>query len=166
MATVNIRLADAGPLWVTACKQTVQDRNSVFKRSGIAVTLVVGGPGPIVTVRTDPGIQGTALHGQTRAETDSAGNLLRADVRLPVKLIINTPTGIRDAGAGVAEVIAAHEFVHALRHAPHNSHLMTRTLTKISGDRPAGDKVKAGAILMPPLHLSNESVKILKGMWP
>jgi hypothetical protein len=65
----------------------------------------------------------------------------------------------------MAEVIAAHEFVHALGHAPHNSHLMAQTLNKVLGDRAAGDKLKAGAVAMPPLQLSDESVAMLKGIW-
>lgn len=165
MAAVNVKLGDVGSHWTTACKQTVSDLNSLFRRKGIEVALALNGAGPIITVKTDPGILGTAVHGQTSAETNGAGQLLRAEVRLPVKLTINTPTGIRDAGAGMAEVIAAHEFVHALGHAPHNSHLMAQTLNKVLGDRAAGDKLKAGAVAMPPLQLSDESVAMLKGIW-
>jgi hypothetical protein len=33
------------------------------------------------------------------------------------------------------------------------------------GNSPAGDKLKAGAIAMPPLELSDESVELLKGIW-
>jgi hypothetical protein len=153
MAAVNVKLGDVGSHWTTACKQAVSDLNSLFRRKGIEVVLALNGAGPIITVKTDPGILGTAVHGQTSAETNGAGQLLRAEVRLPVKLTINTPTGIRDGGTGMAEVIAAHEFVHALGHAPHNSHLMAQTLNKVLGDRAAGDKLKAGAVAM------------LKGIW-
>ena len=165
MAAVSVKLGDIGSYWTTACRQAVRDLNVLFSRKGIAVVLALNGAGPVITVRTDPGILGTAVHGQTSAETDGAGTLRRADVRLPVKLTINTPAGIRDAGTGMAEVIAAHEFVHALGHAPHNSHLMTRTLSKVMGDRAAGDKLQAGAIVMPPLQLSDDSVEMLKGIW-
>ena len=165
MAAVNVKLGDVGSHWTTACKQAVSDLNSLFRRKGIEVALALNGAGPIITVKTDPGILGTAVHGQTSAETNGAGQLLRAEVRLPVKLTINTPTGIRDAGTRMAEVIAAHEFVHALGHAPHNSHLMAQTLNKVLGDRAAGDKLKAGAVAMPPLQLSDESVAMLKGIW-
>ena len=109
--------------------------------------------------------RGHRVHGRTSAETDGSGRLLRADVRLPVKLTINTPKGEREAGTGMAEVVAAHEFVHALGHAPHNSHLMAQTLHKVMGDRAAGDKLKAGSDTMPPLQLSDESVEMLKGIW-
>lgn len=165
MISVNVKLGSIGTYWTTACKQAVSDLNSLFKRKGIEVALAVNGAGPTISVRTDPAIAGTAVHGRTSAETDGAGKLLRAEVRLPVKLTINTPKGIRDAGTGMAEVIAAHEFVHALGHEPHNSHLMTQTFNKVMGDRAAGDKLQAGAVAMPPLQLSDESVDMLKGVW-
>ncbi len=141
------------------------DLNALFRRKGVTVTLAVNGAGPTISVRTDPSIAGTAVHGRTSAETDGAGKLLRADVRLPVKLTINSPKGIRDAGIGMAEVIAAHEFVHALGHEPHNTHLMAQTLNKVLGDRAAGDKLQASAVAMPPLQLSDESIDMLKGIW-
>jgi hypothetical protein len=165
MASVNVKLGDIGTHWTSACKQAVHDLNLVFRRKGIDVSLALNGAGPIVSVRTDSSIVGTAVHGKTNAELDGAGKLVRADVRLPVKLTINAPKGMRDAGLGMAEVIAAHEFVHALGHTPHNSHLMTQTWQKVLGDRAAEDKLQAGAIPMPPLQLSDESVDLLKGIW-
>lgn len=166
MASVNVKLGDIGSSWTNACRQAVSDLNALFKRHGIGVSLATGGAtGTTITVKTDPGILGTAVHGRTTAETTDSGKLLRAEIRLPLKLTINTPKGIRDAGPGIAEVIAAHEFVHALGHAPHNSHLMAQTMTKQMGDRAAGDKLKAGAITMPPLELSPESIEELKAIW-
>lgn len=166
MATVSVNLSEIGPLWTKACKQAVADLNVLFKRKGIDVALAAGGSeGPIITVKTDSGILGTAVHGRTSAETTGTGQLLRAEVRLPVTVIINTPDGPRDAGPGVLEVIAAHEFVHALGHADHNSHLMAQTMTKRMGDAVAGDKLQAGAITMPPLDLAPESVEQLKAIW-
>jgi hypothetical protein len=165
MAAVNIKLGDIGSLWTAACKQAVKDLNLMFRQKGIKVALAVNGTGPTIAVKTDPAILGSAVHGRTRAELDGAGKLLRAEVRLPVKLTINTPKGIRGAGTGMAEVIAAHEFVHALGHTDHNSHLMAQTMHKMMGDRAAGDKLKAGAVSMPPLQLSDDSVKLLKGIW-
>jgi hypothetical protein len=116
MAAVNVKLGNVGPHWTTACKQAVSDLNSLFLRKGIKVKLALNGAGPTIAVRTDPGILGSSVHGRTSAETDGAGQLLGAEVRLPVKLTINAPTGVRDAGTGMAEVIPAHEFVHALGH--------------------------------------------------
>jgi hypothetical protein len=42
---------------------------------------------------------------------------------------------------------------------------MTQTWQKVLGDRAAEDKLQAGAIPMPPLQLSDESVDLLKGIW-
>ena len=165
MATVNVKLGDIGAFWTSACKQAVHDLNVIFKKKGVAVTLAVNGAGPTISVRTDPTIGALLVHGKTSAETDGSGMLIRAEVRVPAKLSISSPKGIRDAGAGVAEVIAAHEFVHALGHAPHNSQLMTQTWTKVAGDRAAGDKLQAGSSPMPPIQLADESVEMLKGIW-
>jgi hypothetical protein len=165
MASVNVKLGDIGSHWTAACKQAVHDLNLVFRRKGIQVSLAVNGAGPVISVRTDSSIIGTAVHGKTNAELDGAGKMIRADVRLPVKLTINSPKGIRDAGLGMAEVIAAHELVHALGHTPHNSHLMTQTFNKVLGDNAAGDKLQAGGVAMPPLQLSDETVDMLKGIW-
>ena len=156
MAAVSVKLDQVGSYWTAACKEAVKDLNALFRRKGIEVALALDGAGPIITVRTDSAILGSLVHGQTSAETDGAGRLRKAEVRLPVKLTINTPKGVRDAGTGMAEVVAAHELVHALGHEPHNSHLMGQTLHKVMGDRPAGDRLKAGAVAMPPLELSDE----------
>ena len=155
MAAVSVRLGSIGPHWTAACKHAVTNLNLLFRRRGIGVALALHGAGPVISVVTDPGILGTLVHGRTSAETDGGGRLLRAEVRLPVKLTINTPSGIREAGIGMAEVVAAHELVHALGHEPHNSHLMAQTMHKAMGDRPADDKLQAGAAAMPPLQLSD-----------
>ena len=165
MATVNVKLGSVGSYWQPACKQAVKDLNALFKKKGIKVTLAMGGASPIIGVKTDASITGNAVHGKTRAELDGSGRLRRAQVSLPVKLTIHTPTGSREAGTGMASVIAAHEFVHALGHTPHNSHLMARTMHKVMGDKPSGDKLKAGGVTMPPLQLSKEAVKTLKEIW-
>lgn len=166
MAAVKVTLGDIGSAWAKACKQAVADLNVLFKQNGIPVALATSGAeGPTITVKTDPGILGTMTHGQTTAETTGSGKLLRAEVRLPVKVVINTPGGLRAAGPGILEVIAAHEFVHALEHAPHNSHLMAQTMTKQMGDTPAKDRLAAGGVVMPPLLLAPESVEALKAIW-
>jgi hypothetical protein len=163
MATVNVKLGDIGSQWKSACQQAVKDLNSLFRREGIAITLAASGPS--ISVSTDRGILGTAVHGRTTAETSDSGKLLRAEVRLPVNVVINTPKGIRNAGPGILEVITAHEFVHALGHARHNSHLMGQTMTKMLGNSAAGDKLQVGAASMPPLQLSPESIDELKALW-
>jgi hypothetical protein len=165
MAAVGVKLGDIGSHWTNACKQAVRDLNLLFRRKGIDVTLAINGAGPTINVKTDPSILGTLVHGKTHAETDGTGKLAKAEVRLPVKLTINTPKGVRDAGVGYAEVIAAHEFVHALGHEPHNSHLMAQTFSKLPGDSPAGDKLTAGGASLPPLELSDDSISQLKSIW-
>jgi predicted Zn-dependent protease len=166
MTTVGVNLGALDSRWKNACQAAIKDLNALFRQNALNVTLSTSsGSGPTISVRTDPGIVGTAVHGRTSARTNASGALLQADVRLPVKVIINTPQGIRDAGPGVLEVIAAHEFVHALGHAPHNSHLMGQTMTKMLGNTAAGDKLQAGAVAMPPLQLSSESVRQLKAIW-
>ena len=165
MAAVSVRLGSIGPHWTAACKHAVTNLNLLFRRRGSGWRWRSTAPARSSASCTDPGILGTLVHGRTSAETDGGGRLLRAEVRLPVRLTINTPNGIREAGVGMAEVVAAHEFVHALGHEPHNSHLMAQTMHKAMGDRPADDKLQAGAAAMPPLQLSDESVEILKGIW-
>ncbi|MDG3007263.1 hypothetical protein [Paludisphaera mucosa] len=166
MATVHVNLGEIGPHWTKACKKAVADLNALFHRKGVAVVLSASGAeGPSITVRTDSGILGTAVHGKTTAETGDGGRLLRAEVRLPVKVVINTPDGVRQAGPGVLKVIAAHEFVHALGQVEHSSHLMAQTLYKQLGNSPAGDTLKAGAVTLPPLSLASDTVELLKSIW-
>jgi predicted Zn-dependent protease len=166
MATVSVQLGAIDSRWKNACQAAVKDLNALFKQKRVNVVLSTSAAsGPTISVRTDPGIVGTAVHGRTTAETSGSGALLRAEVRLPIKVIINTPQGIRDAGPGVLEVIAAHEFVHALGHAEHNSHLMGQTLNKMLGNSPAGDKLQAGGVSMPPLQLAPQSIEQLKALW-
>lgn len=164
--TVNVKLGNLGPAWKQACTQAVADLNTLFKRKGVEVSLALsGGRGPTISIETDPAILGTAVHGNTSAETTESGKLLGATIRLPVKVIINTPRGVRDAGPGILEVIVAHEFVHALGQAEHNSHLMAQTMTKLAGDRAKGDKLQAGAVQLPPLQLAEDSIDLLKSLW-
>jgi hypothetical protein len=166
MAAISVKLSDIGSQWTKACKKAMTDLNVLFTRNGLAIVLgASGSDGPIITVTTDPSIIGTAVHGRTTAEAGDSGRLVRAQVRLPVKVVINTPSGIRDAGLGVLEVIAAHEFVHALGQEPHNSHLMAQTFSKQPGDTPAGDTLQAGGISLPPLSLASDTVDLLKSIW-
>jgi hypothetical protein len=167
MATVYVDLAGLDSKWTKACQKAITDLNILFGRNKIKVVLTTKGPQTLaITVQTDPSIQGTALHGRTSAETDPSGRMLRSTVRLPVSVTINTPGGVRDAGTGILEVIAAHEFVHALGHAPHNSLLMTQTVYKEPGDSAGGDILRAGSVRMPPLLISPESIDILTTAWP
>ena len=166
MTKVIVQLTGVGPKWAAPCQRAVSDLNVLFKRNGINVVLATSGQGPAISVRTDPTIQGDAVHGRTSSEFNGSGGFVGAEVRLPVKISINTPQGLRDAGAGVLEVVAAHEFVHALGHDEHNSHLMAQTMYKEAGDTGAGDKLKTGEVRLPPLVLSSQTVTTLQGLWP
>lgn len=166
MTTVSVKLVDVGKDWTDPCQHAITHLNALFKRSGVNVVLSLNGAkGPTITVKVDPSIQGTAVHGRTIGEFSDMGKLLRAEVRLPVKISINTPQGLRDAGPGVFEVIAAHELVHALGHSAHNSHLMGQTMQKAMGQSAAGDKLMAGSVRMPPLMLSPGTISELKQIW-
>src|SRR3954451_394816 len=98
MAAVSVRLGSIGPHWTAACKHAVTNLNLLFRRRGIGVALALHGAGPVLSLVTDPRTRGPVVQGRTSAETDGGGRLLRADVRLPVRLTINTPNGIREAG--------------------------------------------------------------------
>jgi hypothetical protein len=139
--------------------------NELFKHNNIKVTLAAAGPkGPTINVKTDGSIPADAVHGRTSASA-SGGRLTTADVVLPIKVTINTPQGVRDAGPGVLEVIAAHEFIHALGQGEHTTLLMTRTMYKQPGDNAAGDRLKAEGGTMPPLKLAPDTVSMLKDIW-
>jgi hypothetical protein len=167
MTTVHVDLTGLDAYWIKPCKRAVADLDLLFKRTGINVVLALGGStGPTITVQTDPAISGNAVHGHTTATTGGSGQLQSAVVRLPVKVEINTPSGVRGAGPGVLEVIAAHEFVHALGQEKHSSHLMAQTWGKQMGDTAAGDKLQAGGISMPPLSLADDTIDLLKSLWP
>ncbi|MBK6972361.1 MAG: hypothetical protein IPH26_05185 [Sterolibacteriaceae bacterium] len=166
MTNVSVTLSGLDADWAKACRNAVTRLNFLFKQNGIAVVLSAGGSkGPTITVSTDPGIKGDAVHGRTSAESDGANRLIQAKVGLPEKVTINTPQGVRKAGTGILEIIAAHEFVHALGQAEHSSHLMAQTFYKEPGDNAAGDKLKAGGVKLPPLLLAPDTVDTLKGIW-
>jgi hypothetical protein len=166
MANVKVTLdPQLGTTWTQAFRQAVTQLNTLFNHKGIAVTLTLTGAGPVITVRTDPSIGMTAVHGQARTETTTAGRLVRSDVSLPTQIKINTPSGLRPAGPGIYLVVAAHELVHSLGHSAHNTHLMAQVFQKVLGNSPAGDKMQAGSAFLPPLQLADDSVQILKGIW-
>jgi hypothetical protein len=166
MVRVNVKIGGLTPDWAAACRQAITQLNSIFHARHIKVILETNGASiPVIAVKTDPSIQGSAVHGRTTSEFNAAGGMLRAEVRLPVSVTINTPSGPRNAGVGILEVIAGHELVHALGHNEHNSHLMAQTMQKEMGDRAGQDKLRAGAIRLPPLALSPESVTTLKSIW-
>lgn len=166
MATVKVTFdSQLGATWTHAFRQAITRLNTLFHHGSVGVTLSLTGAGPVITVRTDASIGATALHGKASTETDGAGRLRKSEVRLPVRIEINTPRGMRPAGPGVYEVVAAHELVHSLGHADHNTHLMSQTFQKVMGNSAAGDRLQAGSGMLPPIQLSDESIGVLKGIW-
>jgi hypothetical protein len=162
---VSVKLIGLPSDWSGACRAAITALNGIFRTKRVNVVLQAEGrTGPIISVRVDPTIQGTAVHGQTHAEFNN-DILTKADVRLPQKILINTPAGMRNAGRGVFQVIAAHEFVHALGQEHHNSHLMAQTMQKDVGDSPGQDKLRAGATSLPPISLSDDSIALLRSIW-
>lgn len=166
MATVRVTLdSQIGAAWMGAFERAITNLNALFRRERAAIVLSQTSEGPVISVRVDSSIGTTAVHGQATTETTTAGRLVRSEVRLPVQIEINTPRGMRGAGPGVYEVVAAHELVHSLGHAGHNSHLMAQTFQKVMGDTPAGDRLQANTVILPPLRLSDDSVSLLRGIW-
>ena len=100
MAAVYVDLGSIGPEWPTACRTAVAHLNQLFTQNSIGVSLAFAGKGgPRIAVRTDPRSKGR-FTAHLATETTS-GQLLSAVVSLPVKASINTPQGMREAGAGV-----------------------------------------------------------------
>ena len=115
MTRVSVKIAGLSTDWAAACRHAVTHLNTVFRGRHVNVVLEINGlTAPVITVKTDSSIQGNAVHGRTTAEFNASGGMLRSEVRLPVSVLINTPSGQRNAGPGILEVIAGHEFVHAL----------------------------------------------------
>lgn len=167
MATVKVTFdSQLGATWTHAFKQAITRLNTLFNHGTVGVTLTLTGAGPVITVATDASIGSTALHGQASTSTDGAGRLLKSEVRLPVRIQINTPSGLRGAGPGIYEVVAAHELVHSLGHSAHTTHLMSQTFQKVMGNSPSGDRLQAGSGMLPPIQLSDDSLGVLKGIWP
>jgi hypothetical protein len=161
---VAVKLIDLPSDWTGACRHATTVLNGVFSKKHINVVLEANGhSGPIISVRVDPSIVG--LHGHTTAQ--SINNVLTsADVNLPGRPLVSTPAAVRNAGSGALQVIAAHEFVHALGQTDHDSALMTWKMDVAFGDTPGQDKLRAGAILLPPIVLSEDTISLLQSIWP
>jgi hypothetical protein len=166
MAAVYVDLGSIGPKWPAACRTAVAHLNKLFKQNSIGVSLaLIGQGGPRIMVQTDASITGT-LHGHTQTQTIS-GQLQSAVVTLPVKASINTPQGVREAGAGVLEVIVAHEFVHALGQVKHStSNLMCSPMMPVPGNSPSGDLLQANGVNLPPIALASDTIQLLQSLWP
>jgi hypothetical protein len=168
---ISVNLSSLPSEWATPCKMAIKELNRKFKEGRIGVELVAGPvkvKGPSIDVKVDPSIKNNMVHGKTSAAVSGSGQLIKSTIGLPKTLEFAVPwgdTGMRPAGAGARSVIAGHEFVHALMHHNHNSHLMAQTLSVEIGDDAKDDKLKAFGISMPPLQLSNETISKLRALW-
>jgi hypothetical protein len=113
-------------------------------------------------------LEGTRLHGRTLLFSREPDNVLeRAFIYLPEQPKVNTPAGLRAAGAGVMKVIAAHELLHAcgLENSDHSSDDLFQGNPRVdAGDRASEDKVLIGTgpKKMPALYLGAATAKMLK----
>jgi len=171
MQKISVNLSTLPSEWAVPCKMAIKDLNRRFKEGRIGVELVAGNvkiKGPVIDVKIDPGIKNNMVHGKTSAAVNASGQLIKSTIGLPKVLEFAVPwgkSGMRSAGAGARSVIAGHEFIHALMHHSHNSHLMAQTLSVEIGDDAKDDKLKAFGISMPPLQLSNDTISQLKALW-
>ena len=114
---------------------------------------------------------GARLHGLTLLFARQPENVLeKAYIFLPSRPKVNTPNGLRPAGAGVMKVIAAHELLHAcgLDNSSHsNDDLFQGTPRVDAGDTAQGDRILIGTGPkgMPPLYLSGSTAKNIKDLW-
>jgi hypothetical protein len=84
MARVSVKIGGLTADWAAACRHAVTHLNAVFSARHINVVLETNGlSGPVISVKTDASIQGNAVHGRTTSEFNTAGGMLRAEVRLP-----------------------------------------------------------------------------------
>ena len=171
MHTIRVKLDSLGSDWKTPCTMAVGELNKVFKNGGIPVTLVTAATtakGPTIDVKVDTSIGKGIIHGKTSTTVNGRGQLVKATVGLPKEVTISVSwpkIAVRAAGPGLRSVIAAHEFVHALMHGAHNTHLMAQTFQMDAGSTPKDDKLKAGGVSMPPIKLSRSSISTLKAAW-
>ena len=171
MNKVSVNLAALGSDWKIPCNMAIAELNKIFKKGRIPVELVAGArakKGPSIEVKVDPSIKKNLAHGKTSTSVSGGGQMIKATIGLPKELNFAVPwgdTGMRAAGAGARSVVAGHEFVHALMHNSHNTHLMAQTLTVAIGNDAKDDKLKAFGVSMSPIQLSKDSISRLKAAW-
>lgn len=114
---------------------------------------------------------GGRLHGLTLLFARQPENVLeKAYIYLPSQPKVNTPNGLRPAGAGIMKVIAAHELLHAcgLENSNHSTDDLFQGTPRVdAGDTAKGDRVLIGTgpKAMPPLYLAGSTVKNIKDLW-
>jgi hypothetical protein len=98
MASASSSVGDIGSQWTTSLQAGgAQPQPALQSASKSACHSGDQWRGPDDQCETDLSILGTLVHGKTSAETNGAGQRQHAEVRLPVKLSINTPKGVQPA---------------------------------------------------------------------
>jgi hypothetical protein len=121
-------------------------------------------------VKQSGDFDGKRLHGSTLPFSRQPENVLeRARLYLPRQPRLNTPNGLRPAGAEVLKVIAAHGLLHAggLENPDHSTaDLFQDTPRALAGDVARDDKVliDTGPNAMPPLLLAGATAKNIKSL--
>ena len=177
--------------WTHVFREALRDFNLLSTANKLAVTIAASKrpaeaqDGANISVRTADGaisasydgatqsgdFDGKRLHGLTLLFARQPGNVLeKAYIYLSSQPGVNTPKGLRPAGAGVMKVIAAHELLHAcgLENANHsNGDLFQGTPRVDAGDTAREDRVLIGAgpKAMPPLFLAGSTAQNLKSLW-
>jgi hypothetical protein len=153
---------------ITASKRSPDSQNG----ANLSVETADGGISASYGGATQTGnFDGGRLHGLTLLFYRQPENSLeRARIYLPSRPKVNTPAGLRPAGAGVMKVIAVHELFHAcgLENADHSSDDIFQGTPRVdAGDTAKGDRVLIGTgpKAMPPIYLSGGTAKNIKDLW-
>jgi hypothetical protein len=177
--------------WAHVFREALHDFNLLSSANRLGIKLVTskqppeGDSGSNISVQTADGaisaaygdttragdFDGKRLHGLTLLFSRQPENVLeKAFIYLPAQPRVNTPKGLRPAGAGVMKVIAAHELLHAcgLENANHSSDDLFQGMPRVdAGDTARDDKVLIGTgpKTMPPLFLGGSTAKNIKDLW-
>jgi hypothetical protein len=187
--TLTIYTGSLAGNWAHVFREALHDFNLLASAHNLGVSIKAssqppdGQGGANLSVQTADGPISAAYDGTTRDGTfdgkrlhgltllfarDNA--LEKAYIYLPSQPKINTPNGLRAAGAGVMKVIAAHELLHAcgLENSNHSNDDLFQGNPRVdAGDTAKGDRVLIGTgpKAMPPLYLAGGTAQGIKDLW-
>ncbi len=179
-----------GP-WMAAVQAAVHEFNALSHRHRLGVTYVATGQaatdtgGANITIATANGavsfnysgrhetsMNGRALHGSTLLISQPNGPIEKAFMFLPNQPMINTPRGLRPAGAGVMKVIVFHELIHGcgLHDRDHTTEDVFNGFPSADpGSTPARDRIQITVggqyRFMPPILFSAVTVGKIIPLW-
>jgi hypothetical protein len=117
-------------------------------------------------------MSGTALKAYTRLVRTEEGPTEKAYIFLPATPLMNSPSGQRQTGAGVMQVMALHELIHAcgLENEDHTpGDIFDGNPQPNPGNRPSDDHLDAlegsKRHSMPPILWSIATIKKIKAQW-